>query len=107
MVEFQWLYEDAQQNLREAYKRRIKSDDSKRRKINYHIGVLVMRCLQILSSAADAILGNLASRFQGLCQIVLKAGANVSRCCNFKEQTFMKPYHSRTSNYREDKGETT
>lgn len=56
----------------EAYKRRAKSDDSKRRKVNYHIGVLVMRCLHILSSTADAIVGKLASRFQGPCQILRK-----------------------------------
>lgn len=76
-TEFQRLYKNAHRNLHEAYKQQAKSYDLKRREVNYQIGNLVMRRLHILSSAADAIIGKLAPRFQGPCQILQKAGANI------------------------------
>ncbi|XP_054272912.1 uncharacterized protein LOC128993175 [Macrosteles quadrilineatus] len=100
---FKRLYDSCRQNLRRAFQRQSKYYNLRRREVQYHRGDQVMRRLHVLSSAAEAIVGKLAPKFQGPCTVVKRVAPNMyevkdegRRETHVVHVKDLKTYHERT-----------
>lgn len=100
--EFKRLYETTHQNLKSAYQRQAKYYNLQRRDVNYELGDLVMRRTHVLYSAADAVVGKLAPKFHGPCEVIRRRGMNMyelNDCETGQGNTVhvkdLKPFHPR------------
>lgn len=101
--EFRRIYATAHKNLRIAHGKQARYYNLRRREVKYEIGDRVLRRIHVLSSAADAVVGKLAPKFDGPCEITGKRGVNMYDVKDLKTQTAhvvhdkdLKSYHDRS-----------
>lgn len=100
--EFKRIYGKAHENLKAAYEKQAKYYNLRRREVRYDVGDRVLRRMHTLSSAADAVVGKLAPKFDGPCEVVGKRGVNMYEVKDLQTQSThvvhvkdVKPYHGR------------